>query len=515
MHTRFHRPRNRGAAMLMVLAFTIIGGIAVTAWVYLLAARAIQASRLSDSVARHITWGNTTAINQQYNLGYAYQMNVSEPELTTTVSGGGGEVAAAISGLNAFASTNTYSNPGSFAAPFNNIRQIPTSDNSVYYTRTTGETDASQTEHLLYYNFQKSYARGLLGDLLIVYAKPSGAADTFLTDNLKVNGRVLIYDSAADVTGVEANECLNLSKTGTNSTLDSSGNSTLLPQNFPSIPIFTAGSAGGSTGAVLDGSLNVLHNTNFTANSLYDKMTASSTGYYNLTTASNSSTPLASGANVEADDDNGVTGTSTNGGSSSTDIWVKKGSPPGNAFAVPTTSPYNYSWPKNGTAVTLLLKSSTLHHIRLVSGATQLILQGQTNAADYTSASTLDPIIILVEQEIRDIRLVGECSRPIILGVGTGTGVPLFMGWSGTSTAAGGGPLRWNLFLINQYREIYLDPPSGGNVTLTGSIRTNCSIRCTDTTDTDRFFLNRYTSPPAALLSLLGRDAWFEPLIVQ
>ena len=225
MNTLFHRShsRNRGAAMLAVLAFTIIGGIAVTAWTYLLAARAIQASRMSDSVARHITWGNTAAINQQYNFAFAYRDTVTQPELIATLTGGGGEVAAAFTNLSAFASANTYSNPASFAAPFNNIRKQITADNSVYYTRTTATSDNSQTEHLLYYNFQKSYPRPLLGDLLIVYAKPSGAANTYITDNLKVNGRVLLYDSTADTAGVAANECLNLTKTGTNTTVDSSG----------------------------------------------------------------------------------------------------------------------------------------------------------------------------------------------------------------------------------------------------------------------------------------------------
>jgi hypothetical protein len=219
---------------------------------------------------------------------------------------------------------------------------------------------------------------------------------------------------------------------------------------------------------------------------------------------------------VETDADGGVTGTATNSGNSSADIWVKKGtnSPPSNAFAVPTTSPYNYSWPNNGTAVTLLLKSSTLRHIRLISGATQLILQGQTNAADYTSAATLEPLVILVEQEIRDIRFVGENSRPIILGLKGTTGATAFLGWSGTSTASGGGALRWKMNLINEYRDIYLDPPSGNNLSITGSIRTNWNVSCTDSTANDRIFLS-INSSPGTLVTLLPRDAWFEPLIIQ
>ena len=75
--------------------------------------------------------------------------------------------------------------------------------------------------------------------------------------------------------------------------------------------------------------------------------------------------------------------------------------------------------------------------------------------------------------------------------------------------ACGGGPLRWRLHLINQYRNVYLAPPNGLNVALTGSIRTNWHINCTDSTATTRFTLSRETSP-GNLPLLLPRDAWFE-----
>src|SRR4029079_13879738 len=117
---------------------------------------------------------------------------------TTTVSGGGGEVANAYTNLSAFASNYTYSNPASYAAPFNNLRYVPTPDNSVYYTRTTAVSDSSQTEHLLYYNYQKSYPTTLLGDLFIVHTKPAAASGAiYVSDNIVVNGRVVIYDSTA------------------------------------------------------------------------------------------------------------------------------------------------------------------------------------------------------------------------------------------------------------------------------------------------------------------------------
>ena len=200
-------------------------------------------------------------------------------------------------------------------------------------------------------------------------------------------------------------------------------------------------------------------------------------------------------------------------GDSSSAVWVDSQSSGSFTYPPPTTSPYSYSAGSTLWRVTLLLKHSSLKHIRIVSGVEQLILKGQTNSTDYTTAGTLEPLIILVEQEIRDIRLVGENNRPIILGVGTGTGQVLYMGWSG-SNVTGSGALRWRLHLINQYRKLYLDPPSSNNVTLTGSIRTNWGIYCTDGSATDRFFLNTESSP-GTLTTLLPRDGWFEPLVVQ
>lgn len=502
--------------MLMVLAFTIIGGIGITAWVFLLATRAIQSSRAGDSVARHISWGNTNAINQEYNLTYAFRDNVTQAQTTASLTGGGGLTADAFTSLKAFSSLNNFTNPSTFAQPFNNLRRLSTTDNSVYYTRTTGASDSSQTERLTYFNFHKSYPRALLGDLLIIHAKPSGASGSiYISDNIAVNGRVLIYDSTADVSGVKASECANLTKTGTNTTLGITGASALLPQNSAAFPLFTAGSAGAGTGAVVDGSLNLLNNTNFTANSVTAEMTNDSLGYYNLSTADTSPTPLTSGENIETDQSGGVTGSATNGGSASSDIWVKSAdNNPFSAYPEPTTSPYNYSWPKHGGAVTLLLNSATLRHVRVLSGVTQLILQGQTNASDYTSAASLSPLIILVEQEVRDIRFAGENSRPVILGLGTGTGVTCFMSWHGSSTASSGGPLRWRLHLINQYRGVWLNDAGGNGVDITGGIRTNWDIRCTNNTNTTIFNIYRDANP-GTLATFLPRDAWLEPVVSQ
>ena len=509
-----------GATLLMVLMLTIVGGIGVTAWMYLIAARLIQVERMNDSVSRRIVQTNSGSINQQYVMTFAYRDSVTQPQVSALLSNSwGGVIENGFISLQSFRSSYTYSNPPAYSYAYNNIRYQATGDGSVYFTRVAATTDGSQPERLSYYNFLKSYPRSLLGDLLYVHSKPAAASGSIqVTDNLYVNGRILLYDSTADVSSVEADECLNLTKTGTNTSKNSSGSAALLPENYPSIPIFSQGSVSTSSGAVLDGSLNLCNNANFTPSSIYHIMRTLTPGYYIMTTASTPST-MTSGANLDNNHSGGVSGTTKNGGSATSDIWVKVDDhnppiPNTSTFNEPTVSPYAYTWAKGNSAVAILLKSASLYHVHLQAGATMLVLQGQTNAADYAAAASLPPVVVLVEPGIKDIRLVGENSRPLILALGNGSGGTTFMSWSGNSTASGGGPLRWKLNLINQYNDVWLDPPVGNNVTLTGSIRTNWNINCTDATAVNRFILQQDTSP-GSLVSTLPRDAWFEPVVIR
>ncbi len=68
-----------------------------------------------------------------------------------------------------------------------------------------------------------------------------------------------------------------------------------MPANFPVTPRFTAGYGGTSTSqrAVLDGSLNIINNANFTPGSIVDIMTNNG-GYTNVSAGSatgNTSSP--------------------------------------------------------------------------------------------------------------------------------------------------------------------------------------------------------------------------------
>ena len=90
---------------------------------------------------------------------------------------------------------------------------------SGFFSRTTADADSSQAEHLEFYNYLKTYPSSLLGDVFVLHKKPSGASGSyFVSDNIQVNGRTVIWDSTVDVSGVRSQSSINMTKTGTNGT---------------------------------------------------------------------------------------------------------------------------------------------------------------------------------------------------------------------------------------------------------------------------------------------------------
>jgi hypothetical protein len=474
----------------------------ITASVHLMSARVLQADALGIAVQRHVTWGNTRAINQQYAFTWAMRDTITRLQSTSTLAGWGGVIAEPFIALQALEATARPSAlPGENSYPFNNIANTPTSDNGVYFVRTEADSDVSQTEHLAFFNYLKSYPPSLLGDLLVVHKKPSTATGTYLIgDNLQVNGRVLIWDSTANTTGIRAQSCLNMTKTGTNTTrATGSGASTpvRLPQNFSARVSAIAGYGGsGTPTAVTNGSLNLANNTDFTPSSI--RHTMEGTGLIGLTWVTG-----ASGLGILTN-----ISTSLANGSSTSDTQTKLESSP--TYSVPTTSPYNYTPSSPLNVFCVRLKNSSLRHLHIISGVEQLVLEGQTSTTDYTNAGTLPPVIIWLDQPTcRDIRFVGENNRRLILVTGRGSGATIYCGWHGNSLV-GGSSLRWRMHWINENRALYLNSPTGLGVLITGGIRTDWTMDFVDNTNNVRFTLQRETDP-GTLLNYLPRDGWLEP----
>jgi hypothetical protein len=490
------RASSRGATMLAVLMFVMIGAVVISASIALTGARLQQVGYLENEVARHVTWGNSKAINQQYALTWSLRDNITRILSSVNLGNLGGIDADPLIALQAFRSTVRPSNTVVNSYPFNNILNNPSSDHGTFFERTTADSDNSQTEHLAFYNYLKTYPAPLLGDLLIIHKRAAASGSYVFADNFQVNGRVVIWDSTASTANLRADDCINMTKTGTNTVKDTAL-ATMLPQNFPASVTVTAGYGGTTTPtAVSNGTLNLANNTDFTPGSVRHIMEATGilgTTWMNCTTSSNSLT------NIDTDNNGGNTTSATRTDLDNTPTYVP-----------PAPAPYGYVASGSLNILTVRLKNPALKHLRITNGVEQLVLEGQTTATDYTAAALLDPVIIWLEQpDCRDIRFVGENSRPLILVTGKGAGATLFCSWSGNSLI-GGNALRWRLQWINEYRDVYLDAPNGKGIQIIGSIRTNWSINCTDSTNTVRFTLDRDTAP-GDLETMLPRDGWLEP----
>jgi len=277
-----------------------------------------------------------------------------------------------------------------------------------------------------------------------------------------VDGRVVILDSTADTIGLRATTCLNATASGTNTTLNSLGTSSLLPDNYPKRTMTHAGYGGAAAPyAITDGSLNMINNTNFPANSLWGIMQSLGSSAY-VTYSSNAN---------------------AGGASSPVEVDAKK--------------------------MQIRLRNGALTHLRINADFDEIKFMGTDKADEYATMDTLTPVIVWIEHGgVSNIKFDKESARRLILAVGPGSGQAVQI----ENTGSGSGPAgnRWRMHLINEYRDITLKPPGAG-VIITGSIRTNWHIRCTAGDSDVRYILQRETNP-IGLETLLPRDGWLETL---
>jgi hypothetical protein len=492
-----HPRKDSGAVMLVAVIFVFACTIAMTAFMFLLSTRLRQSEANDDTVLRHIDWTNTSAVNLSYAHYQGMRDGTTQAAKTAQITTTSGTTTYYWGGVNASAWTSispfrTSQKPltAAYAFPYNNILPWNTTDRGVFFVRTDATSDNQQSEHLSLYNYLMTYPSPLLGDLCTFHKSASGASGTYsITDNLVVSGRVVIWDRAASTGSLRANSVMARYTSGTSAvtTLNNGGTASLLPDNFPAGPSATAGNtASASSAAVTDGTLNMCRNNDFPAGSLYHIATSGSYGAF--TTWSSMG----------------------NAGTASNPAYTTQTNSP--TYAAPSTSPYNYTPSGQMNTLWVNLANPALNNLVVSGNYEQIVLQGSTTAATYTTMDALPPVIIYVgENNIRDIRFVGENNRRIILALGRTTFNYVYMGFTGTSSVAGG-TLRWRLHLVSENAATYLDPPTGtapaNTVTLTGSIRTNWSLQCTDATNTPRFYLNQETVP-GLLENMLPRDSYF------
>ena len=501
MKSHHHSPRtDSGAAMLVALLLVFATTIAITAWMSMLTSRLRQSEANNDTVFRHVGWGNTAAVNLTYAHYQGYKDNSTQAAAETTVTTGSGASTLNWGGISSSGWTSlsvfrTTQRPvgATFAYPYNNLQPIDTADHAVYFERTDVASDTMQSEHLSLYNYLMSYPSPLLGDLLIIHRAASGASGTYsINSNTTVNGRVVIWDKTATTGNVRATsvQCRYTSGTSAVTVKNTGGTASIMPENMSICPSSTAGVGGSAnTPGATDGTLTMCDNANFTAGSLYHIITSSAFGTYTTW--------------------NGL----GNNGTTADPSYSTQVNKTSATYVAPTTTPYNYSPVGQMNTLWVDLQNASLNNLVVTGNFEQVVLKGTTTQTQYNTQDTLSPIIILIEEDaLRDIRFVGENNRRVILGIKKTTTNTVYMGFSGSSAVIGG-PLRWRLNLVNEYGALWVDPPSGNNVSLTGSVRTNWQFNCTDSTSTQRIILNEETSP-STLETMLPRDSYFTSYVL-
>ena len=459
------RSRNEGAALLVALTLVIMGTLAVTAMICVMAARQQQAERTATAVQRRLSWLNTEAVNRQY--GYVYGLRDTITRSATSASlatNWGGLSAAAYTSISAYETTQRPSAQVQ-TYPFNHVRIPPTTDGGYFYERTTADSNSNQMEHVTMFNYLKTYPAQLQGDLLILHKRAAASGDYYISDNLRVDGRVVIYDGTAQTGEIRANSYMHMSPSFTNPVKNNAGTATQLPENYAITPTATAGYGGSSTPtAVTNGTLKIINNTDFTPGSLY---------HLGQTTGGWETTYSSTGSDV---------------GNTTSAVQIVKST----------------------KVITVRLKHTGLtKHIRINAAFTELVLEGQTTAADFTNANALTPIIVWLESSsVLNVKITGENNRRLIFAAGPGAGANLNLNFQNSSIVSGS-PLRWRMNLVSEYRNTYFSLPTSVNLQMTGGIRTNWALNCTDTGTTVRIILQRETSP-GALETLLPRDGWME-----
>jgi hypothetical protein len=492
---RRHAPSQSGATMLVVLMFIMVGTIAVTAAMHLMGARLQQAEQLSAVTQRRLYWQNSVAMNRQYAYTWAFRDDATRAAVSGSLSNNWGDVTEQAFGhLNAF-STSDRPSTSTVSYPFHNLCVPPTTDKGVYLQRTDSFTSPSLPQQITFYNYLKSYPATLLGDLFVIHKKATGATGTYsFAPNFQVNGRVVIYDNTAVTSSIRATSFIHARPGLTNTVAGST-----LPDNYPARPTVNAPYGGSSVGtAVTNGTLNLLNNSNAPSSSLANIIMG--TGYWATCTTSSTSS-----SNYDTD---------SSSGTSTSDIKMEFDSSP-YTYTLPTTSPYSYTPSGSLNVFRIRLNNSTLKHLGVISGVEQLVIEGQTTAAAYTAAASLPPVCIYVDQStLRDIRFIGENSRPFILSIGPTAGPEIYLEWESTSILGGNNPTRWRMQQICENRPMWFATASNGKgVLITGALRTNYQVNCADGGSNVRFTWQRETEPDK-LAPFMPRDAWLETYLV-
>lgn len=513
--------------MAMALMMMLMVGLFLTAWVSLLTTRAHQASLQETVVKRRISVRNSDELQRGF-FGERVFAGTAPSDYGQTLlldsNWGGMEKATGWSGVSIYESLDT---PATLATvfPYNSAGFRPggtfiVTEKVTNPPRPAFSGDPSLDEPVPddfnAYAFLKSAPPPLMGDLFCVYRKPDDAvtqidvvnAGPELHNRYVVSGRTIIRHPASLFAPSTPNPVVLPFRSnslylqdqdeshriyGTNQDGES-----LLPSNLPVMKSTTGPLPAGSTSAVMHaGYLDVIRNDSHPGNSLWHFMeresSAGRTDYQEI------STSAVTGASGDA-------------------WWIEEQSDP---TYKPPAWPRGY--PPTWKVLFVQLDHAGLKHLRILGVIDQIVFIGQNNAANFTNAGLMTPIMITVVpngdrgRNTIDFRFIDENNRRIVLGVEDWNATTLNMYWEG-NPIAGGTTHRWRSVLINEYRTMIANLPVNvtRNVRIIGGLMTNWTFKRKGAGSVARLtFARDVDFDPAgaagpSFATLIPRDAWME-----
>lgn len=540
---RFHP---HGGLLAVALVMTMLGGVFLAGWVALCNARAMQARNSEVAAQRRLMLENSKAYIRQMVLERAYSGN-------STVGGNvEGDVGLSWGALNTGTGWNNlklydlpdqvaYPLPGYYTKlfPFNMLGLRPgysfISSQKLLRPATYNGDIHSAMDPFNAYQFMKGIFPSLAGDGLVIYRKPEGDPREIILTNFYVQGRVAVRDPASFYNSSEVNltvpkrlpvrassfyiqkfdERNPVSANTLSGTQLMTLNLPATPSTFGPFPV--SGGGAPTTKELFRGELNIVRNTYVPAG-LPASVTHHPNCLWQIQTREATSTPVRAPLTTIS------AGTST--GTPADAWWIVDES------AAPTYPPpaYPSGYGAGFQVLFINLSHADLPNLRVYPVVQQVVFLGQSTAAAYTAAASMDPRIICFVplpsgQSFKDVRFIRENNRPVVLGVQAHhTGEPMELYWMPPNVNTTPLTIDWRMILINEGRQMSFYRPNGSgggpdSVILNGGILTNWSMerRVGSTADgggADKFKIipESATGTTASynLASILPREAWLE-----
>lgn len=501
--------------MAVALLMMVVAGLFVAATASVMSNRALQTSYLEVAMKRRMAMENSKEFHHQFMLERALYQSSTEPAARAgefADGWGGVDTADGWSNLQPFA---TSAHPSTLATvfPYNYTGLRPAESFLVTERTVRPSTLDGSVDAFTAWSFIKTQSPGLGGDALVVYKKPAVAAGQIEIATpesrlrMRVEGRMVVRDPESFFAESTPNplelyvyaDSLYIQKHSPTRRLycKNTDGDDIAPSNLPAARSTTGPIPDGTTTDYLyNGTLNVINNPSNPDNSLYHFMEREQ---------------LAGNGNYETISSGDPAGVST-------DPWYLEHQ------TDPTYKPP--AWPSGYPPIWKVLfinvNHPNLNHMRILGVVDQIVLVGQTTAADYNAAGLLAPRIITVVPNgatgpnFQDLRCLNENNRRLVMAVQDWNATKLDVYWEGTSVTST--LYRWRMAFINEYRTVWANLPSAvtKSVHLTGGVMTNWSFKRRGAGSTTRLTLKPdYNPDPAGAVgspyrTLLPRDGWME-----